>query len=117
MPSIVLLNPGDEDSLTSELVTKKQKHDADYWTRRAVVYQMGSDEYFLQVQVPSASSTLDATTDGQTRPFLGHSNEFEVAQRQWLDANERHRAAAAVVDDSSSMNIEGDTDQSDYETF
>ncbi|CAF1200632.1 unnamed protein product [Rotaria sordida] len=117
MPSIVLLNPGDEDSLTSEPVTKKQKHDADYWTRRAVVYQMGSDEYFLQVQVPSASSTLDATTGGQTRPLLGHSNEFEVAQRQWLDTNERHRAAAAVVDDSSSMNIEGDTDQSDYETF
>ena len=41
MPSIVLLNPGDEGSLTAKPVTKKQKHQAEYWAKRAVVYKMG----------------------------------------------------------------------------
>ncbi|CAF1124533.1 unnamed protein product [Rotaria sordida] len=108
MPSIVLLNPGDEGSLTSEPVTRKQQHDAEYWARRAVVYQMGSDEYFYQVS--SASSTMDITGGGQTRPLLGHANEFQIAQQQWLEANQRRRAAAVVV-------VDDDTDQSDTETF
>ena len=41
MPAIVLLNPGDEGSLTITPVTKKEQQDADYWSKRAFVYEMG----------------------------------------------------------------------------
>ncbi|CAF3513656.1 unnamed protein product [Rotaria socialis] len=38
MPSIVLLNPGDEGSLTAIPVTEQEQRQAKYWTKRAVVY-------------------------------------------------------------------------------
>jgi hypothetical protein len=41
MPAIVLLNPGDEGSLTSPAITEKQKQDSDYWSKRAFIYRMG----------------------------------------------------------------------------
>jgi hypothetical protein len=46
MPAIVLLNPGDEGSLTAPPVTSKEQHDADYWSRRAFIYQMGNEGKF-----------------------------------------------------------------------
>ena len=44
MPAIVLLNPGDEGSLTAPPVTSKERNHANYWKRRAFVYQMGKRE-------------------------------------------------------------------------
>ncbi|CAF1340813.1 unnamed protein product [Rotaria magnacalcarata] len=125
MPSIVLLNPGDEGSLTAIPVTEREKHQAEYWAQRAVVYRMDSNEYFYKQKDPSASSTSNATSDAQSRPLLGHDNEFIDDQRRWLAAQARRRTAvttaavvtgaaavpsAAVVDDSiqqsSAMDIE-----------
>ncbi|CAF1168614.1 unnamed protein product [Rotaria magnacalcarata] len=41
MPSIVFLNPGDEDFLKAIPVTEQEKRQAEYWAKRAVVYRMG----------------------------------------------------------------------------
>ncbi|CAF5013644.1 unnamed protein product, partial [Rotaria sp. Silwood1] len=119
VPSIVLLNPGDEGSLTATPITKKEIQEADYWARRAIIYKMGPNEYFYKVQPTSASGTTDAPIIGPSRPLLGHPNEFEMAQREWLDAN-NHRRAAVVNDSfdrSSSIPVEGLSDESDIEMF
>ncbi|CAF3635367.1 unnamed protein product [Rotaria sp. Silwood1] len=119
VPSIVLLNPGDEGSLTATPITKKEIQEADYWARRAIIYKMGPNESFYKVQPTSASGTTDAPIVGPSRPLLGHPNEFEMAQREWLDAN-NHRRAAVVNDSfdrSSSIPVEGLSDESDIEMF
>ncbi|CAF2045937.1 unnamed protein product [Rotaria magnacalcarata] len=99
MPSIVLLNPVDEDSLTVIPATEQEKRQAEYWAKRAVVYRMDSDEYFFKPKDPSAFSTSNATSDGQTCPHLGHDNEFIDDQHRWLATYARRRVAAAVIND------------------
>jgi hypothetical protein len=49
------------------------------------------------LDVPSTSSASDATSNVPTRQLLGDANEFEVAQRQWLERQARRRAAAAAA--------------------
>ena len=41
VPSIVLLNHGDEGSLTRTPVSSEEIEDAKYWSERALVYRMG----------------------------------------------------------------------------
>ncbi|CAF4166494.1 unnamed protein product, partial [Rotaria sp. Silwood2] len=117
VPSIVLLNPGDDGSLSKEPVTRQQIADADYWSRRAVVYRMGEHEHFHKAPSASASGTMDAPIVNHHRPLLGHPDEFAVAQREWLDAQNKRRAA--VVSDplvrSSGMDVEVLSDDSDIE--
>ena len=111
MPAIVLLNPGDDGSLTTPPTTTKERHDAEYWSHRAIVYRMGKeykyigenielpilyitlgpDEYFYKSDVPSTTSNVP------NRPLLGDPNEFEVAQNQWLERQARRRAAATAA--------------------
>ncbi|CAF4029748.1 unnamed protein product [Adineta steineri] len=91
VPAIVLLNPGDEGSLTAPAVTQKERQHADYWSKRAVVYQMGPDEYFYK------STTSGVVASHETRQPLGHPDEFIDAQRRWLEARDRRRAAAATT--------------------
>ncbi|CAF4556853.1 unnamed protein product, partial [Rotaria magnacalcarata] len=58
-----------------------------------------SDEYFFKPKDPSAFSTSNATSDGQTCPHLGHDNEFIDDQHRWLATYARRRVAAAVIND------------------
>jgi hypothetical protein len=44
MPAIVLLNPGDEGSLTTPPLTEKEQQEVDYWSKRAFVYKMGKNK-------------------------------------------------------------------------
>ncbi|CAF4496743.1 unnamed protein product, partial [Rotaria sp. Silwood2] len=116
-PSIVLLNPGNDGSLSNKPVTRAQIADAEYWARRAVVYRMGEDEHFYKVQPASASGTMDASIVNHRRPLIGRPDEFEITRREWLDA-QNHRRAAVVSDSfdrSSAMDVEGISDESDIE--
>ncbi|CAF3195928.1 unnamed protein product, partial [Rotaria sp. Silwood2] len=78
---------------------------------------VGEHEHFHKAPSASASGTMDAPIVNHHRPLLGHPDEFAVAQREWLDAQNKRRAA--VVSDplvrSSGMDVEVLSDDSDIE--
>ncbi|CAF1164495.1 unnamed protein product [Adineta ricciae] len=59
-PAIILLNPADAGSLLRENTARVQHDLIDYWKEKAVIYNMGRDEYFAR----PTSSENDSLTDG-----------------------------------------------------